>query len=131
MRCETDLETLTVKTQVGDDVALRVADTASAVPIFSEPPVGSTRARASERSAASQESGRIAKTQSPSATPLLDIPLKQSAQSIVPIAVTAAEAVNRNRSWASGRCLDAEKGGIYQFKQKAVRRKVKVDPSLN
>ncbi len=62
---------------------------------------------------------------------LLDIPLKQSAQNIVPIAVTAAEAVNRNRSWASGRCLDAEKGGIYQFKQKAVRRKVKVDPSLN
>ena len=62
---------------------------------------------------------------------LLDIPLKQASQNIVPIAVTAAEAVNRNRSWASGRCLDAEKGGVYQFKPRASRRKVKVGPSLN
>ncbi len=63
---------------------------------------------------------------------LLDLPLKQAANNVVPIAVTAAEAVKRNRSWASGRCLDAEKGGIYQFgKAKSKRRQVKVDPSLN
>ena len=63
---------------------------------------------------------------------LLDLPLKQAANNVVPIAVTAAEAVNRNRMWASGRCLDAEKGGIYKFaKSASKRRKVKVDPSLN
>ena len=63
---------------------------------------------------------------------LLDQPLKQAANNVVPIAVTAAEAVNRNRIWASGRCLDAEKGGIYQYREaKSKRRSVKVDPSLN
>ena len=63
---------------------------------------------------------------------LLDVPLKQAASNVVPIAVTAAEAVNRNRIWASGRCLDAEKGGIYQYRgAKSKRRSVKVDPSLN
>ena len=30
-----------------------------------------------------------------------------------PVAVTAAESVERLRNWAAGRCLDASRGGIY------------------
>ena len=64
---------------------------------------------------------------------LLDIPLVQSAINVVPVAVTANESVDALRNWASGRCLDSEAGGIYQFKKPKARarRKVKVDPSLN
>ena len=63
---------------------------------------------------------------------LLDLPLKQSATNVVPVATTAGESVERLRSWASGRCLDAEKGGIYQYqKGSGSRRKVSRDPSLN
>ena len=39
---------------------------------------------------------------------LLDLPLTAAAQNVVPVAVTAAESVERLRSWASGRCLDAD-----------------------
>ena len=35
---------------------------------------------------------------------LLDLPLTQAAQNVVPVAVTAAESVARLRTWASGRC---------------------------
>ena len=64
---------------------------------------------------------------------LLDLPLVQASINVVPVAVTASESVDALRKWASGRCLDSESGGIYQFKKaKArVRRKVKADPSLN
>ena len=64
---------------------------------------------------------------------LLDVPLTQASQNVVPVAVTAAESVDRLRTWASGRCLDADNTGIYQAKQspRARRRKVKRDPSLN
>ena len=64
---------------------------------------------------------------------LLDVPLLQAAQNVVPVAVTAAESVDRLRSWASGRCLDADKAGIYQCAdaKHGSRRKVKHDPSLN
>lgn len=44
---------------------------------------------------------------------LLDVPLKEAAKNVVPVAVTAAEAVERLRTWASGRCLDVSRGGIY------------------
>ena len=44
---------------------------------------------------------------------LLDIPLAQAAQNVVPVAVTSSESVSRLREWAAGRCLDAEIGGIY------------------
>jgi SpoVK/Ycf46/Vps4 family AAA+-type ATPase len=44
---------------------------------------------------------------------LLDVPLTQAARNIVPVAVTAAESVERLRGWASGRCLDATNSGIY------------------
>ena len=63
---------------------------------------------------------------------LLDVPVKQAAQNVVPIATTAGESVDRLRSWANGRCLDAEKGGVYQSgKSSTSRRKVSRDPSLN
>src|SRR4051812_34997261 len=45
---------------------------------------------------------------------LLDIPLGEAAQHVVPVAVTAAESVERLRNWASGRCLSASQPGIYE-----------------
>ena len=64
---------------------------------------------------------------------LLDVPLTQAAQNVIPVAVTAAESVKRLRNWASGRCLDADKASIYQCDdaKPGARRKVKHDPSLN
>jgi len=44
---------------------------------------------------------------------LLDVPLKEAARQIVPVAVTATESVERLRTWASGRCLSAETPGLY------------------
>ena len=64
---------------------------------------------------------------------LLDVPLKLAAQNVVPIANTAKESIDGLRSWAAGRCIDAQKGGIYKPsgpKSKS-RRRVKTDPSLN
>jgi SpoVK/Ycf46/Vps4 family AAA+-type ATPase len=67
---------------------------------------------------------------------LLDLPLTAAAQNVVPVAVTAAESVERLRQWASGRCLDAEGGGIYSaggvgFVSKPVRKVRRQDPSSN
>ena len=45
---------------------------------------------------------------------LLDVPLLEAGKNIVPVAVTAAESVERLRNWASGRCLSADKPGIYR-----------------
>jgi SpoVK/Ycf46/Vps4 family AAA+-type ATPase len=44
---------------------------------------------------------------------LLDVNLKQASRNVVPVAVTAAESVQRLRAWAAGRCLDASRPGIY------------------
>jgi SpoVK/Ycf46/Vps4 family AAA+-type ATPase len=44
---------------------------------------------------------------------LLDITLHQAALHVVPVAVTAAEAMDKLKTWASGRCLDASNPGIY------------------
>jgi len=44
---------------------------------------------------------------------LLDIPLSQAARNVVPVAVMAAEQVDRLRTWACGRCLSASTPGIY------------------
>jgi chloramphenicol 3-O-phosphotransferase len=70
---------------------------------------------------------------------LLDVPLIQAAQSVVPVAVTAAESVERLRTWASGRCLSAETSGIYVRSdglggsrcEAKGRRSIKRDPSNN
>jgi hypothetical protein len=44
---------------------------------------------------------------------LLGVPLAQAARHVVPVAVTAAEQVERLRSWASGRCLSAAASGLF------------------
>lgn len=60
---------------------------------------------------------------------LLDVPLLEAARNVVPVAVTAAESVHRLRAWASGRCLDAGRPGVYttaaqQTEQVTVGRRV-------
>jgi SpoVK/Ycf46/Vps4 family AAA+-type ATPase len=45
---------------------------------------------------------------------LLDVPLKEAAKNVVPVAVTAAESVEKLRAWAAGRCLSATHSGIYR-----------------
>lgn len=65
---------------------------------------------------------------------LLDITLTQAAQNVVPVATTAAESVDRLRTWASGRCLAASASGIYRRDgQPPLRtaRRVQRDPSNN
>jgi len=44
---------------------------------------------------------------------LLDVPLVQAAQNVVPVAVTAGDTIESLRQWASGRCLSAERAGVY------------------
>jgi hypothetical protein len=64
---------------------------------------------------------------------LLDLPLREAAKNVVPVAVTAAESVERLRNWAAGRCLDASRPGVYARgnpeQPKAVRRVAR--PSSN
>ena len=67
---------------------------------------------------------------------LLDIPIHQAAQNIVPVAITATESVENLRKWASGRCLDAEKPGLFRSEksnsQESKRRRVtRSKPSNN
>jgi SpoVK/Ycf46/Vps4 family AAA+-type ATPase len=45
---------------------------------------------------------------------LLDLPLVAAAQNIVPVARTSSESVEKLRHWAAGRCLAADRPGIYQ-----------------
>jgi hypothetical protein len=44
---------------------------------------------------------------------LLDLPLTAAAQNIVPVARTSAESVEKLRQWATGRCLSADRPGVY------------------
>jgi len=65
---------------------------------------------------------------------LLDIPLLEAARNIVPVAVTAAESVDRLRQWSHGRCLSAHVVGIYQgdaVPRSGRRRSVTRRDSLN
>ena len=65
---------------------------------------------------------------------LLDVPLNAAAQNIVPVSRTSAESVEKLRTWASGRCLSADRPGIYQGASAAstTRRKVsRANPSNN
>jgi hypothetical protein len=54
---------------------------------------------------------------------------------VAPVAIMAAESVQRLRQWASGRCLNAEMPGIYKATPDEVTpkpgRKVRRDPSNN
>ena len=44
---------------------------------------------------------------------LLDVPLVQAAQNVVPVAGTAGDKIEGLRQWASGRCLSADRAGVY------------------
>ena len=65
---------------------------------------------------------------------LLDVPLVEAAQNVVPVATTAAESVAGLRTWARGRCLDADRPGIYGEKFEAPRKSRRsscMDPLAN
>jgi ATPase family associated with various cellular activities (AAA) len=65
---------------------------------------------------------------------LLEVPLIEAAQSVVPVAVTAGEAVEKLRNWASGRCLSADRPGLYTRGSNGSNppgRSINRDPSLN
>lgn len=65
---------------------------------------------------------------------LLDVPLNSAALNVVPVAHTAAEGVERLRKWASGRCLSADRTGVYAWEQSSgsPRRRVqRTAPSDN
>ena len=64
---------------------------------------------------------------------LLDMTLTQAALQVVPVAVTAAETVEKLRTWASGRCLSATNPGIYHRDgaRPAPTRKLRRGSSLN
>jgi SpoVK/Ycf46/Vps4 family AAA+-type ATPase len=66
---------------------------------------------------------------------LLRIPLVEAAANIVPVAVTAGESVERLRGWAAGRCLSADRPGVYSRGAtgpgKAGRSVHRGDPSAN
>ena len=65
---------------------------------------------------------------------LLDVPLVQAAQNVVPVAVTAGDKIEGLRQWASGRCLSADRAGVYSRSEGAsggrVRRVVR-EPGVN
>jgi hypothetical protein len=58
----------------------------------------------------------------------------EAAQYIVPVAVTAGESIERLRQWASGRCLSADRPGLYTRGNDIPGkpgRNVRRDPSSN
>ena len=65
---------------------------------------------------------------------LLDVPLVGAAQNVVPVAVTAGDKIEQLRQWASGRCLSADRAGVYSREQGLsggrVRRVVR-EPGVN
>ena len=66
---------------------------------------------------------------------LLDVPLLEAATNIVPVAVTAGETVEKLRQWASGRCLSADRPGIYSREGNGMPRSGRSvhrgDPNVN
>lgn len=65
---------------------------------------------------------------------LLDVPLVQAAQNVVPVAVAAGDNIEAPRQWASGRCLSADRAGMYSRSEgmsgERVRRVVR-EPGIN
>ncbi len=65
---------------------------------------------------------------------LSDVPLVQAAQNVVPVAVTAGDKIEALRQWASGRCLSADRAGVYSQTEVSgggrVRRVVR-EPGVN
>ncbi len=71
-----------------------------------------------------QRSSRVAAWQA-----LLDAPLVQAAENVVPVARTSAESVNRLRQWADGRCLSSEMIGVYRMQGNPSKRRRSIDSS--
>ena len=56
--------------------------------------------------------------------------LVQAAQNVEPVAVTAGDKIEGLRQWASGRCLSADRAGVYSRSEgvgERVRRVVRAD----
>jgi predicted kinase len=66
---------------------------------------------------------------------LLDVPLLDAARNVVPISATASENVQRLRAWAAGRCLSADRPGLYQQQNPKVKTARRIerpaDPESN
>jgi hypothetical protein len=65
---------------------------------------------------------------------LLDVPLVQAAQNVVPVAVTAGDKIESLRQWASGRCLSADRAGVYSRERERVGGRVRSvvrEPGMN
>ena len=66
---------------------------------------------------------------------LLDVPLIQAAQNVVPVADTAGYKIEGLRQWASGRCLSADRAGVYSRQDGPVEnsrvRRVMREPGRN
>ena len=64
---------------------------------------------------------------------MLGISLAEAASNVVPVSVTNCEAVERLRTWASGRCLSASSPGIYGMTPvtNQPKRTRQVKPSVN
>ena len=65
---------------------------------------------------------------------LLDVPLVQAAQNVVPVAVTAGDKIETLRQWASGRCLSADRAGVYSRTEESSGgrgRRVVREPGVN
>ena len=65
---------------------------------------------------------------------LLDNSLIEAAANVVPVAITAGESVEKLRNWAAGRCLSADRPGVYSrgtVTGGRPGRRVSRDPSNN
>jgi hypothetical protein len=66
---------------------------------------------------------------------LLDVPLVQAAQNVVPVAVTSGDKIEQLRQWASGRVLSADQPGIYSRQESPAEnsrvRRVMREPGRN
>jgi hypothetical protein len=57
-----------------------------------------------------------------------------TAQNVVPVAVTAGDKIEGLRQWASGRCLSADRAGVYSREQEKATgrsRKIAREPGVN
>jgi len=62
---------------------------------------------------------------------LLNESLVEAARHVVPVSMTAVEQVQSLRRWATGRCLDAGRGGLYQPESPATAARKVSRPSSN
>jgi hypothetical protein len=60
---------------------------------------------------------------------LLDVPLVAAAQNIVPVSRTSAESVDQLRRWATGRCLSADRPGVYTARDTSAKERRRVHRS--